>query len=137
MFDNVDIFTSRRNHFCTCYYWKKNEREIEMDANLSSMVSVDRETNELCYEREPDGTFEANEVSTYERGNNIISDTFLFEENSVTLKTNDNIPFLTVNDVVVHDGYVWRVTSTSRKKRKRTSQFGNECSFSTYISLKR
>lgn len=137
MFDSVDIFTSRRNHFCTCYYWKKNEREIEMDANLSSMISVDRDTDELCYEREPDGTFSAREVSSYEGGNNTVAGAFMFEENSVTLSTNDFIPLLNTNDVVVHNGYVWRVIKVSRKKKKRFSQFSSEDLYTSYISLKR
>ena len=137
MFDNVDLFTSRRNHFNKCYYWKRNNREEELKQDLYTTVSVDDETNELSYEREPDGWFDASEVGNYEQNNQIVAGAFMFDENLVTLETNDNIPLLGVNDIVVHDGFVWRVLRTARKKRKRQSQFSNDFSYKTFISLKR
>lgn len=137
MFDNADLFTSRRNHFNRCYYWKKNDREIEMSADLYTMVSVDSESKEMCYEREPDGWFDANEISNYEEDNQIVGGTFMFDNNSSTLETNDNIPLLGVNDVIVYDNYVWRVVKAARKKRKRQAQFSKDYSYKTYITLKR
>ena len=136
MFDNVDLFTSRRNHFNKCYYWKRNEQEEEMKQDLYSMVSIDNDSKEMCYEREPNGWFDANEISNYEENNQIIAGAFMFDDNTVTLETNDNIPILGINDIVVFDNKVWRVTKTARKKRKRQAQFSNDYSYKTYISLK-
>lgn len=136
MFDSVDMFTSRRGKFEECFYWQKSEREIEMGEDLYSMVSVDDETNEMCYEREPNGSFMATEVSTYDRSNQIIGGSFMFEENYVTLETNDHIPELTVNDIIVYDRKVWRITNVNRRKRKKQAQFSREYSYKTYISLK-
>lgn len=137
MFDNVDLFTSRRNHFSKCYYWKKNDREIEMNEDLYSSISVDEESKEMCYEREPDGWFDANEISNYEEDNQIVGGAFMFDSNISTLVTNDNIPLLGSNDIVVFDNKVWRVTKTARKKRKRQAQFSKDYSYKTYINLKR
>ena len=137
MFDSVDIFTSRRRHFEECYYWKKNDREIEMNEDLYSMVSVDPETSEMCYEREPNGSFMAAEISSYDRNNQFVGGSFVVDENYVTLETNDFLPELTVNDIVVFNKYVWRITSVSRAKRKRQTQFANDIAYKTYISLKR
>lgn len=136
MFDNVDLFTSRRNHFNKCYYWKRNDREEEMKQDLYSMVSVDEDSNEMSYEREPDGWFDANEISNFEENNQIIAGTFMFDDNTVTLETNDNIPLLGINDIVVFDNKVWRVIKVARKKRKRQAQFSKDYSYKTYISLK-
>lgn len=137
MFDNADLFTSRRNHFSKCYYWKRNNREIEMGEDLYTMVSVDEDSNEMSYEREPDGWFDANEISNYEENNQIIAGAFMFDDNTITLETNDNIPILGINDIVVHDNHVWRVTKVARKKRKRQAQFSKDYSYKTYVSLKR
>ena len=137
MFDNADLFTSRRNHFNKCYYWIKNDREIEMKEDLFSTISVDSESKELCYEREPDGWFDANEISNYEEDNQIVGGAFVFDSNIATLVTNDNIPLLGTNDIVVFDNQVWRITKTARKKRKRQAQFSNDYSYKTYINLKR
>ena len=137
MFDNIDIFTSRRGKFEQCFYWQKNEREIEMDEDLFSMVSVDKYTSDICYEREPNGSFMATEVSTYDRNNQIIGGAFTFDENYVTLETNDHVPDLTTNDIVVYNDNVWRIVSVSKHKRKKQSQFAKSFSYKTYISLKR
>lgn len=137
MFNSVDIFTSRRRHFNECWYWCRTPVDIEYDIDLSSTIAVDRDTNEMCYEREPNGSFEATEVSNYESDNQIVGGSFMFDENFVTLETNDDVQELQQNDIVVYDSRVWRITNISRRKRKRQNQFSNSPSYKTFISLKR
>ena len=137
MFDSIDVFTSRRNMFNECFYWCKTQKDIEHEVDLATMVSIDEDLNELSYEREPSGSFFANESNQEITDNQNIAGTFMFDEYFATLETNDDICELKVNDIVVYDGYVWRVTNIARIKKKRQSQFAKRCSFKTYISLKR
>lgn len=130
---NVDIFTSRRNCNNLCYYWIRRDNEDDS----SIIVSVDKDLNEMVYEREPDGSFYANEMQTYDSENQIIGGTFMFDQNFVTIVTEDNIPNININDIVVYDDEVWRISSISKRKRKRQNQFSRNCAYKTYLYLKR
>ena len=137
MFNSADVFTSRRTHFNECMYWCRNEEEIEKDIDLTTLVYVDHDVDELYYDRSPDGTFMATEVSDYSSNNNVIAGSFMFDQHVVTIQTNDNVSKLSQNDIVAFDGNVWRVTSISKRKKKRQNQFSKEVSYHTYISLMR
>lgn len=137
MFNSADIFTSRRRHFNECMYWCRTEEDIERDIDLMTIVYVDSDLNELCYERSPNGEFSATEINDYTSDNNIVAGSFMFDENMVTLETNDDVSEISQNDLVAYDGHVWRVTSISKRKKKRQNQFSRFPAYTTYLSLKR
>jgi len=137
MFDSADIFTSRRNYFNECWYWCRTKDDIERDVDLTTIVYVDEELNEMIYERSPNGSFMATESSSYSSDNQIVGGTFMFDEHFVTLETNDNIQELSQNDIVIFDNNVWRVTNITKIKKKKQNQYSKFPSYKTYISLKR
>lgn len=137
MYDSIDVFTSRRKEFNECLYWCRTDRDIEHDIDITSLVAVDEELNEIAYERVPNGLFYASEVEDVSSDNQIIGGSFMFDESFVTLETNDDVHELKLNDVVCYDGKIWRVTRIGRKKKKRQSQYSRTCAYKTYISLKR
>ena len=136
MFNSADVFTSRRTHFNECMYWCRNEEDIEREIDLTTMVYVDHDLNELFYERSPNGAFMAVETASYDDSNQIIGGTMMFDQSFVTIFTNDYIDDLKVNDIVYFDDKVWRVTNISRTKRKRQNQFSKDVAYKTYIQLK-
>ena len=137
MFNSADIFTSRRKHFNECMYWCRTEEEIERDIDLTSIVYIDHDFEELYYERSPSGTFMAAESNDYTSDNNIVASSFMFDEHTIMIETNDDISDISQNDIVAFDGNVWRVTSISKRKKKRQNQYSKFPAYTTYLSLKR
>lgn len=131
LFDNVDMFTSRRTMFDLCYYWHRREEDLDDNA----IVYVDTDLNEMIYERSPDGTFYATDTNGIDSGNQKIGSSFMFDENYVTLRTRDHID-LNQNDIIVFREKVWRVTSITRRVIKRQNQYSRRPGYETYISLK-
>ena len=105
MCNSADIFTSRRTHFNECTYWCRSEEDIAREIDLTTMVYVDHDLNELFYERSPNGTFMAVETTDYDHSNQIIGGTMMFDQSFVTIYTNDYINDLKVNDIVYFDEY--------------------------------
>lgn len=136
MFNSADVFTSRRKHFNECMYWCRNEEDIAREIDLTTMVYVDHDLNELYYERSPNGTFMAVETTDYDSSNQIIGGNMMFDQSFVTIYTNDYINDLHTNDIVYFDDKVWRVMSISRHKKKRQNQFSKDVAYKTYIQLK-
>ena len=137
MFDSADIFTSRRNQFNECWYWCRTEDDIERDIDLTTLVYIDDELNEMIYERSPNGSFMASEINSYDTNNQVVANSFMFDQNFATLQTNDDVSELSINDLVVFDNEVWRVSSISKQKKKKQNQFSKFVSYKTFISLKR
>ena len=137
MFDSADIFTSRRNYFNECWYWCRTEDDIERDVDLTTLVYIDDELDEMIYERTPNGSFMATEANDYTSENNIVAGSFMFDEHFIILETNDNVEELRQNDLVVYDSNVWRVASITKRKKKKQNQYSKFPSYKTFISLKR
>lgn len=132
MFDSIDIFTSRRNHFNKCLFWHRFD-----DEDLSSMVNISSEYGELIYDRSPDGSFYANEVSPYSYESKYIANSFAFDSSTIQLETNDNVNALSQNDLIYFDDNLWTVVSIQRIRHKRQSQYSRINTYKTMISIRR
>lgn len=120
----IDIFTSRRKDFYKCTYWILDEED-------------ERSINEIVYKIAPSGYFNASEVSDVDEETSEVGNTFYYDVNRVVLETRDNVNGICVNSLVEHDGFYWRVTSISKRKKKRQTQFLKNVSCSYVINLKR
>lgn len=133
MDNGIDIFTSRRKNFDKCLFWHRLD-----DEDLSSLVSIDPEYGELIYDRNPDGTFFANEISPFSyESKSLAGGTFMFDSTNVGIETNDDIQILSQNDLVFYDGDIWRVSSLQRTKYKKQNQYSKKCGYKTIIMLRR
>ena len=121
----AEMCTSRRTCFNKCYFWS-----IEKNSDI-----VNRE--EICRKRSPGGFFMAKEQYDQEEDRQVISNAFVFERNSVTLKTYDNISNMQHDDIVKYDENIWSVVSIRKKKVRRQSQYGKSTPFIYFVSLRR
>ena len=91
----------------------------------------------MIYERSPNGSFMASEINSYDTNNQVVANSFMFDQNFATLQTNDDVSELSINDLVVFDNEVWRVSSISKQKKKKQNQFSKFVYYKTFISLNR
>lgn len=121
----IDLETSRRDMFDLCTYWSQNDNQ--------NLVSLDQ----LVHNKKPTGEFYAKEENSLSVQNQVVGGSFMFEETTVTLKTNDDVHLLRQNDVVFYDNKYYRVESIQQVKvRKQRQYLKSNYSASTYISLR-
>lgn len=155
----IDLMTSRRGMYSICEYWSQYERskvygetesEKQIVGNLykeyniqSDVVTIKTQNeggfvshDELVYKRFPTGKFRAKEVNTISIGSQI-TDSFMTEETTLVLQTNDNISNLNRNDIVKYDDKIYRVENVQKEPIKKQKQYKRKnVSCSYYISLK-
>lgn len=121
----IDINTSRRDMFDLCQYWSQD--------NNADIVPYDQ----IVHNRRPTGEFYAKEENSLSVQNQVVAGTFMFEETTVTLKTNDDTKTLKRNDIVRYDNKYYRVETIQQIKIKKQRQFLRyNYSTTTYISLR-
>jgi len=125
---SVDLFTSRRTNFLDCEYW------------LVAKDDFNKNKNVLTHENLPQGEFSAMIENSYENTTSVISDSFMFDKNSLLISTQDCIDGLKKNCLVKTTDYfgnevVWIVDSVGFKPIRGNYQF--ELKFKAYIQLRR
>ncbi|WP_281512135.1 hypothetical protein [Mammaliicoccus vitulinus] len=121
----IDLWTSRRDTFIECEYWSQNEDE--------DIVNL----NEIQYLKNPTGIFYAKESNAYLEDDSDINNTFLVQNNTVTLMTRDNISDLKRRDLVRYEGKMYMVTSISKVKNRNQMQYlRHNYSCTYYINLR-
>lgn len=120
----IDLNESRRVNYEKVDYWKRDEN--------STMT-----TSELVLKKRASGSFYATEMNPKSERNNIVDNSFLFDDSSIILMTRDDVSGLIQNDIVRYEGELWMVTSIQRRKVKKRSEFSVRPTFHTYISIKR
>lgn len=118
----INEYTSRRVNFELCYYWKRNDEEKDL--------------SEYLLEEVPNGRFYAREITAFTNRKQEINNTFLFDETTITIETNDTIE-AKVGDVVYFDDEVWVVLNIQRKHIHKNKQFLKADYNRTYLQLKR
>lgn len=120
----IDLNESRRANYEKVDYWKRDE-----DTSMT--------TSELVTKKRTSGSFYATEMNPKSDTNNIVDNSFLFDDSSITLMTRDDVTGLAQNDIVRYENELWMVTSVQRRKIKKRSEFSVRPTFHTYISIKR
>lgn len=122
------LYTSRRTKFIKCKFWSQDENEDYVSRN------------EILYNIVPTGKFYAEEANPYSNSNDVIGNDFMFDSNSITLKTTDDVSKIKVNDKVwTDDDKFWIVTDVQKSvmKKQRNYMKGKYCNAEYYISLRR
>lgn len=122
---NVDIYHSRRSNYAECIYWIRDER-----------VSVG-DLNQWIMKNKSNGLFYAREVSPEYNQQNPQANVFMFDKNTVTLETDDDVDELKRGCVVLYNGHPWIVDNVQRKLHRKESQFDIEQHYKTIVSIRR
>lgn len=119
-----DIYHSARGKYKLCEYFIRNEDEAVGD--LSVYVLKNRAS----------GIFYAIEVNNKALNRGEINNVFSYDENYITIETNDNVEGLKNGCVVKYNGHAWNVLNVQQTLHHKEAEFGNT-EYSTLIALKR
>lgn len=111
-----------RTEFDVCKYWVCDETNVDWQ--------------EYTYNNQPTGKFNAEETTAKERKKLIINNSFMFNEDLITLKTKSQIS-IKKGDLVEYEGEIWIVESSQSRKVTKSNQFLTKPPVITYIQLKR
>lgn len=122
---STDIFTSRRTNFIDCEYW------------LIAKEDITRTKEELVFNERPDGFFSAKFENQFENSVSVIGQSFMFDSNTVTISTEDDVKDLKKNCLVKFNGDVWRINIITRIPIRNDFQMSKEIRFKTTMELRR
>ena len=124
MAGTVDIYHSRRTNYEECEYWARNESEMVGNASkwILNKVATD--------------TFYAKESSVKECRMAQLANVFAFDENHITIDTDDDI-LIKRGYIVKYDDEIWMVENAQSKLHRKESEFDKEKHYTTYINLRR
>ena len=123
----VDLYNSRSTYHERCRWWHRNESE-------------ELEPDEIAMKRIADGSFLAKEVSPVRTQDIQVGGVFMFEKDTITIKSPDNLKGVASEDIVEFRGELWRVITIQRSKSKiQNTYFGkdNNCSHYWYLELRK
>lgn len=120
----IDIYHSRRTHFNLCMYWNRDE---------SKKYNI----NEYILKVKPQGQFYAKPVSELNQTPNQVNNVVMFNRNSITLVTEDDIKDIQRGSVVLYNGRSWTVDNVQFKVCIKENEFNKEEFHETYLSLRR
>lgn len=119
----VDMFTSRRDCFDDCRYWKKIE-----DDNM----------NYIDYEyEEPSGYFAAKQITSIQNMPQVVAGLFMFDSNSVTIQSYEDLSELSRDDIIEFRGNIYRLQDIQSTPIRKNNQFYDEVCMVYYMRLKR
>ena len=121
----TNIFTSRRTNYLHCKYWVISQEEAKT-----------KDKSVLIHEKVPEGYFDARIESDIENTSSVISQSFMFDSNSVSISTTDFVDNLKKNCLVECMGAIWRVENVSRTPIRNNYEFW-EPAYRTYLQLRR
>ena len=108
-------------------WWHRNEND-EID------------TDEIIIRRICSGSFWAKEVTPKRTEDTQVGGVFMFERDTITIKTPDNLEGMASKDLVEFRGEIWRVNNVQRSKaRNQQTFFGKDknCSHFWYLELRK
>lgn len=118
----TNLLQGRRGAFDKCKYWVVDNDNLDL--------------SEYTHNTEPSGIFYANELTAKEKRKLVINNSFMFNEELVTLHTKSQIT-LKEGDLVEYDGDIWIVKNCQSKKIGKNEQFMSRPCKENYIQLKR
>ena len=119
---STNLMMGRRGDFDKCNY-----RVVDND-NL--------DLSEYTHKTTPNGYFYSEEVTAQEKRKLVINNSFMFDEDLVTIKTKSQIS-LKEGDLVEYEEEIWMVKSCQAKKVSKNEQFMKRPCKVTYIQLKK
>lgn len=121
----VDLNHSRRTNYAECIYWIRDENDAI--ANASKWV----------LENQPAGDFYAKSVSPKTMQELPLQGTWMFDKNSITLETDDDISDITRGSIVKYNNKLWFVVDVQGEVHEKESAFSEEIDYKYFLLLRR
>ncbi len=121
----TNLNTTNRGFWIPCEFWKVSKEDVS------------KNKNELVYNKISQGKFFAKMINSYDNDKTIVAQSFLFDNKSMALQTNDEIDDLNQNDIVKCFDEIWRVDSVNKKPIRNANQLDSRIRFTYYVYLRR
>lgn len=121
----VDLYHSRRINHKRCAYFKRNEDDSVGD--MSVWVKNNR----------PTGYFYARKINTQNKEQANFVNAFEIGRTNCLIETNDEIPDIEVNDIVVYKNVAWAVTSVQQLEHLKETEFSDGEHYTTVLGLRK
>lgn len=121
MVGSINIYGNHRTYYNKCLYWACKVKNTE--------------PNTITSENEPSGTFWAKEKAPRYSKKDIVSESFMLDNNTMVLETKDCVDDMKPNYLVKYDDRIWRVSTIQRKKVNRRNQLISNRSYIYTINL--
>lgn len=119
----LDLFTSRRTMHDKCNYWRRESNE---------------DINALIHEiNEPSGFFYAKQITSIQDMPQVLAGVFLFDSETVTIQSNDELDKLKRDDIVQFRGEIWRLEQIQATPIRINNQYNYDVQMTYFLRLKR
>lgn len=118
----ISELTSRRVNFDECKYWSRDYDDDDLE--------------EYTYKNNYSGIFWAKESNANTTEKNVIDGTFIYDESTITIETNDLIS-IKPGDIVKFEDKLWHVVNVQEREMHKSKQFLKMDLKKTYIQLRR
>ena len=122
---SVNIYHSRRTNYRKCIYWIRDERDSV--ANASKWIA----------NKKPAGSFYAKPISNKTTMNNQVSGIMLFDRNTITLETDDDIDNIQLNSIVKYNNVVWILENIQAIPHKKEMAFSTRIHYKYVLTIRR
>jgi hypothetical protein len=119
----LDLFTSRRTMHDKCNYWRRESNE---------------DINALIHEiNEPSGFFYAKQITSIQDMPQVLAGVFLFDSETVTIQSNDELDKLKRDDIIQFRGEIWRLEQIQATPIRINNQYNYDVQMTYFLWLKR
>ena len=122
---NIDIYHSRRTNYAECRYWVRDESVAAGDLN------------QWILKNKSNGVFYAKEVSPKYNQANPQANVFMYDKDTITLETDDDVDELSRGCIVLYNGKPWMVSDVQKRVHEKESEFDIEKHYTTIVSIRR
>ena len=119
-----DIFHTRRTYYAECEYWIRDER--------TSIGTAE----EWILKNKSNGTFYAREVSSRYNQMHQVANVYAFDDNTISIETDDDISEISRGCIVRYDGELWMVNSVSKSIHRKESEFNREMDYKYVVQMR-
>lgn len=120
----INLFHSRRTSYALCKYWKRKTNGYG-------------DANELIHNEKPSGYFYAKPISAKNKDLETLQGVMMYDKDSLTLKTTDDIKDLKAQDIIEFRGSLWFVDNVQVEEIVKQTQFNYSNSFIYYLSIRK
>lgn len=120
----INLFHSRRTSYALCKYWKRKTNGYG-------------DANELIHNEKPSGYFYAKPMSAKNKDLETLQGVMMYDKDSLTLKTTDDIKDLKAQDIIEFRGSLWFVDNVQVEEIVKQTQFNYSNSFIYYLSIRK
>lgn len=120
----INLFHSRRTSYALCKYWKRKTNGYG-------------DANELIHNEKPSGYFYAKPMSAKNKDLETLQGVMMYDKDSLTLKTTDDIKDLKAQDIIEFRGLLWFVDNVQVEEIVKQTQFNYSNSFIYYLSIRK